>query len=342
MLKKAGMLAAGLGVALGFTTAKADDAINLSVAHFVPAGHIGVVHGTDVLIKETTEATGGKVRFTFYPAQQVGKASQFLDLLRSGAIDIAEVATGYVSSDRMPLLGILEMPGMVESICDGTRASRALGDPGGVMYESEYAPAGIRVLSYYVYPPYGPSASRVPIKSVEDLRGLKLRNAGGAMELSVAKVGAVPVKLTSPEVYQSLSRGTLDSMLSSFLTVADYDLASVVRYAVTGYSFGTPGVFTMMSERKFQSLPKDIQASLIEAGKKAEHEFCTFADAREAQLIKEFGEKKMEIYTWTQDDKQKLNKMLTEIPVNWAKALDARGKPGTKTLEAFKKALTSG
>ena len=43
--------------------------------------------------------------------------------------------------------------------------------------------------------PYGPAASRTPIAKIEDLKGMKMRVAGGLMELTAQKLGGVPVKL---------------------------------------------------------------------------------------------------------------------------------------------------
>lgn len=318
----------------------AQDQIKLKVAHFVPATHPGVVYGTDVFMKAAKAATDSKVQFEFYPAQQAGKAKEFLDLLKTGVVDIAEIGTGYFSSDKMPLLGVIEMPGLVKSVCDGTRAVRAVGEPGGPLYEGDFKPFGVRVLSFYVYPPYGPSASLKPINSVEDLKGLKLRNAGGVMGLSTVTVGAVPVGITSAEVFEALERGTLDSMMSSYLTVKDYELNKAAKYGVTGYSLGTPGIFAMISERKFQALPQDVQDALAEAGKKAEESFCAYADSTEASTIEDLQKNGgMEIHSWSDEDKAKLDEMLTNIPKEWVKTLDGRGKPASATLKGFRAAL---
>ncbi|PRX10750.1 UNVERIFIED_ORG: TRAP-type C4-dicarboxylate transport system substrate-binding protein [Martelella mediterranea] len=331
-----------LALCLGATAGPlmAQDKITLKLATFLPPTHYGVTEGSDVFIKDVEELTDGAVDIEFYPAEQAGKARQLIELVKFGAVDIAEIGTGYVSSGELPLLGVLEVPGLVDSVCAGTRASRAIGDPGGPLYENDLKPAGLRVISYYVYSPYGPAASRRKIESVDDLQGLKMRNAGGLMELTVGKVGGVPMKLTSPEVTQSLQRGTLDAVMMSFAAVESYGYDEYAHYGATGYSMGTPGVFAMMSESRYQSLPEDVRAALDEAGKRAEENFCAFSEKDEARAIKDLQSSgRMEIYTWSDEDVATLDTTLASISEDWTAQLDARGKPATETLNMFKQAL---
>lgn len=162
---------------------------------------------------------------------------------------------------------------------------------------------------------------------------MKMRNAGGLQELTVRSVDGVPVKIPSPEVYQSLQRGTL---LFSFLSVRDHDLTSVADYGVTGWSFGTPGTLTFMSEKACQKLPEKLQAALTEAGMASSDHRCDYVDTKEIENIEDAKSKGMEIYTWSEADVAELNEKTASIPADWAAGLDSRGKPGTAVLEQFR------
>ncbi len=154
------------------------------------------------------------------------------------------------------------------------------------------------------------------------------------------KVDGVPVRMPSTEVYQALQRGTLDAVLFSFLSVKEYDLQSVAKYGATGYSWGTPGDLFVISERKLQSLSKDQQNALIEAGKRAAEHWCKYADTTEAQYLAEMRAAGMNIYTWSASDVAKLDALTADVPANWAKSLDARGKPGSKVLQELRAAVS--
>jgi len=317
-------------------TANAQDVTTLKFASFLPANHTGTEQGSTIFMEAAKEAADGQLEFEFYPGEQAGKALQLFDLVKSGAIDMAEIAGGYISSDKSPLLGIMELPGPTLTTCEVASAMEKMAAPGGAISEGDLKPSGMRAIAFYPYPAYGPAASTTQITSVDDLKGLKMRNAGGLQELTVRAVGGVPVKMPSPEVYQSLQRGTLDAVLFSFLSVRDYDLASVADYGATGFSFGTPGTLTFISERAFQKLPENIQEALTKAGKTSSDHWCSYVDAEEVENIADAKEKGMEIYTWSDADVAKLNELTASIPTDWAEGLDKRGKPGTEVLQEFR------
>jgi TRAP-type C4-dicarboxylate transport system substrate-binding protein len=331
-----------LGVALAFLSASA--AAQAADLTFKLGSHLtatapGVVQGTQIFIGEVERLTNKSITFQFYPAEQAGKAAQMFDLVKSGAVDMGVISSGLVTGDKLPLIGMWEIPGLATSVCNVVKAMDTLGAPGGAVFESDFKRNGMRFVSYMPYPPYGPAASRKQITKVEDLQGMKMRNAGGLMELTVQKVGGVPVKMGSPEVYQALQRGTLDTVLFSFLSVKSYDLQSVTKYGVTGYSFGTPGDLLAISERRFQSLTKEQQAAVLEAGQKTSQHWCKYVDESETKDIMDIKAAGMNIYTWTPADVQKLNALTQEIPNDWAKTLDARGLPASKTLASFKELM---
>lgn len=331
-----------IALACAMSTNAAEDTINLRFGGFLPVTNTGVIHGDQILIDEVARLTGGRVNIEYYPAQQAGGAREALDLVRNGAIDMYSVGTAYFSGD-VPLWGLLEAPNLVKSVCDGTHAMHDIGSPGGILWEFQYKQLGFRVLQHQVYPPYGPSASHVEITGVESLQGLKMRNAGGMMERTVAALGAIPVSLTAPEVLQGLERGTLDSWMGAYSSVRDYEYYKFAKNGATGFSMGTPGIFTIISEAKFQSLPEDIQQALIDAGIKAEDEFCSFMDQDERAAIKElqspeFG---MKIYRWTAEDVAAMDEMTSAVVSEWMGSLESRGVPAEQAMLDYKASLAA-
>jgi TRAP-type C4-dicarboxylate transport system substrate-binding protein len=299
----------------------------------------GVLEGVNVFAEHVKTLSKGTLDVEVYPSEQAGKALQMFDLVRSGAVDVGSIASAYISSDKSPLLGIMEIPGLAKSVCGISTVLRKHALPGGVIYETELKPAGMRLLAINPYPPYGPAASRNPINKVEDLKGMKMRVAGGLMELTAQKLGGVPVKLPSTEVYQALQRGTLDTVLFSFLSVKEYDLASITKYGATGYSWGTPGDTILISERRLQAMTKEQQDAVIEAGRRTTEHWCKYVDEKEAQFQAEARAAGMNIHTWTAADVAKLNALTAEVPNEWAKTLDGRGKPASKLLQEVRAEL---
>lgn len=315
------------------TTAFAQDKIRLRVATFLPSSHFQVVNGSNVWMEEVTRLTNGLVEFEYYPAEQMGKAAQLLDLMTAGVVDIAEIPPAYVT-DKLPLLGVLEMPGLVPNACEGSKALRALSEPGGTIYESDFAPSNVRPLTFFIYPPYS-IIMRTPFSGIESFAGQKMRTSGGAMELVAAKLGAAPVRMPAPEIFQSLQRGTLDSVMFSFLSAKDADMGAVATDAAYGFGFGAPSVVLSMAEDKFAALPPEVQDAMIEAGVVADDSYCRYVDANEATSRDEMEAAGIRIYTLSEEEKARLAETLADVSVSWAKGLDDRGKPATETLQEF-------
>ena len=80
--------------------------------------------------------------------------------------------------------------------------------------------------------------------------GQKLYSTGGAKDLTLRKLGAVPTRMTTAEVYQSMSRGTIDGGVMSYATALAYRLQGIVKSATTDENFGS-GVITS------RSIPED-------------------------------------------------------------------------------------
>lgn len=317
----------------------AEDAIKLKVATFLPATHHIIEYGTKVWMDSVKEQLGDKVEIEFYPASQAGKANQLLDIMKAGALDVVGVPLGYYS-DRFPLFGVVEMPGMVDNPCKGAATMREMATGEGLLNKVDIAPQGLHPLAFYIFPPYS-VISVDPITSVEDFEGKKLRTAGGAMELEVGALGGVAVKMSSPEILQSLSRGTIDGTMLTFLSAKQYDLHTVARNATTGYSFGGAAIILMMSDARYQSLSDEMKAAVDAAGLKAEESYCSFGLEGNQAAADAMAKDGLQLNEISAETKADLDKKLAVLSENWAGQLDQSSKPGTEVLETFRKIYSS-
>jgi len=92
-----------------------------------------------------TELSKGRIKFEWYPAEQLGKAKDLLALVQTGVADMADVVPGYVP-DKLPLSGVSELPGQINSSCEGTRVFYALTRPGQFLAKNEYDAQKVHVL----------------------------------------------------------------------------------------------------------------------------------------------------------------------------------------------------
>jgi hypothetical protein len=134
-----------------------------------------------------------------------------LNLLQGGAVDIADVSPPY-NTDKLPLSAVSALPAMFSNSCEGSLGFWKLASK-GPLATSEYAPLGLRVLFGHALVPYQVYMGKSKFENLSDLEGKRLRSSGGPMDLVIQKLGAVPIKITSPEVYESFSRGTRQAVV---------------------------------------------------------------------------------------------------------------------------------
>jgi TRAP-type C4-dicarboxylate transport system substrate-binding protein len=325
-----------LGVASSGAQAQ-DKKIVLRVADSFPPNHY-MPPIVKAWMDSVKSASGGVVEFEYYPAEQLGKAKDLLALTLSGVADIGYVAPAYVS-DKMPLSGVVHLPGAFKNSCSGTMAFWALGKEGGLLAQKEFTPNGVRLLFAVALAPYQVFSAKKKIESTKDFEGMKLRSTGGVMDLTVRKIKAVPVQMASPEVYQSLDRGTLDGGMFPFTTVLDYDWGGLLKYSTIGENFGSFIVTYVISESKWKELPPAVQKAMNEAGEATTRRACAQLDRDEQIDIDKLRKIGVTMVTLGPESHAEIARELDRIGEDWAKTLDQRGKPGTEVLKAFTQAV---
>jgi TRAP-type C4-dicarboxylate transport system substrate-binding protein len=311
--------------------------ITLRLADSFPAGHYISEKVTRWYMDQVTERTGRKVKFQYYPAEQLGKVKDMLSLTQTGVADIAYVAPSFIT-DKLPLSGVAELPLNFTTSCEGTRAYYRLAAD-GIIADRELKPNNIRLLFAIVLPPYQVFLRGAGLKTSESVKGLKIRTSGKAKELAVQALGAVPIQIATPDVYQALSRGTIDGMLFPYSSIYSYDLQDLTKSASLGSNFGSFTVSYAIGERRWRSLPPDIQNVLTAVGKEATERGCQISQETETAdqaRLKALGVAEIE---FAGDDKAHVAEAMSGIGKIWAKELDQRGKPGSQILDAFERVL---
>src|SRR3954452_14578463 len=243
--------------------AQAADPITLRVADSFPKGHYLVKLVLEPWMEEVKKRTNNAVAFEHYPAQQLGKAADMLKLTQTGVADIGYVAPGY-TSDKMPVSEVAMLPGAFDNSCQGTVAYWKLAR-NGVIAEQDYTANNIRLLLAVSLPQYRIFTVKQPVKDVPDVTGLKLRSTGGAQDLTLRAIGAVPVRMAAPDAYESLQRGTMDGLLFPLESVVAYGADKLVKYSTDGLGFASFVVAYSISDTAWKKLSPEIQKAMTDA-----------------------------------------------------------------------------
>lgn len=252
MLRHTLALAAVAGVALAGSAHAAE--INLKLSHFLPP-----VHGihTDFIepwAKQLESCTNGKVAIEIYPGgTQLGNVAKQQEQVLAGVVDIAHGLTG-LPRGRFPRTSVIDLPFLTESADAATRTLWKL-------YPDYLAPEyeGLKVLALHAHNGGLIHTSEKPVETMEDLEGLRIRTPSPAISMMLEALGAVPQGLPPGQVYEALQKGVIDGTVFPWDPVKSFRLAEVLKYHLDARVY-TVSFFFVMNQRRYESLPEDVQA----------------------------------------------------------------------------------
>lgn len=316
----------------------AEDKVKLKFADWLPTAHYTSSQGAKVFIEKAQELSKGRLEIQYFPAEQLGKAKDSLSLAQTGVAEIVNIAPAYIT-EKFPLSGVAELPGIYQDACAGSTAFAALAKPGAILAENEFTPNGVRVLFSAGLGAYRVLTATRKVETAKDFAGLKLRTAGGAMDLTAGVLGANSLRMPGPDVLPSLTRGTLDGVFFPLQSVKPWGLQHALKHMTPDLGVGSFTILYTIGDKAWNKLPKDLQDVLTAAGEYATKYHCDYVEKAEIAIAAELEAGGIKPTPLPAEDLKALQKALAGINAEWATALDKRNKPGPRVLEAFKAAL---
>lgn len=198
----------------------------------------------------------GAVKIETYPNGALGKALPAQpQLLLDGVADIAFVNPS-LGPGRFPDDQVFELPGLITNLKEGVKLYEALLKSNSLRGYSDY-----HVIGAFMNPQYHIFARR-PIKSIRDLKGMKVRINGAVIGQTVKELGMVPVLMPPNEVVEAMGRGTIDATTTVPAAIIDFGIDRVTSHDYL-LPLGAGPLAVLMSRAKFESLPKAAQDVIV-------------------------------------------------------------------------------
>ncbi|MCH2669980.1 MAG: TRAP transporter substrate-binding protein DctP, partial [Gammaproteobacteria bacterium] len=105
--------------------------------------------------------------------------------------------------------------------------------------------------------------SKTPIRSLEDLNGIKIRATGGLTSEILRELGAVPVAIAAAETYPAFQRGVIDAVSLSASDIVAYRLQEIGLY-YTRVDINILVLHYCLNQRSFDALPQDLRIALYQ------------------------------------------------------------------------------
>ncbi|MEY4429135.1 MAG: hypothetical protein RLZZ182_1824 [Pseudomonadota bacterium] len=277
----AGVLAAG--AAPGIVHAQSQ--IRWRLASSFPKSLDTIYGAAEVFAKKVGEMSGGKFQISVHAGGELMPAFGVVDGVQNGTVEIAHTAPYYfVGKDETFAIGCTIPFGL-----NSRQMSAWMYEGNGLKLMREFY-AQYNIVNF----PGGNTGAqmggwfRKPIKSLADMKGLKMRIGGFAGRV-IERMGAVPQNLPGGEIYQALEKGTIDAaewvgpyddQKLGFHKVAPY-------YHFPGWWEGGPQLDFFINNKAFNALPAEYKAMVETAASLAHNEMQARYDARNPMALKQ-------------------------------------------------------
>lgn len=223
---------------------------------YIPVKGTNYVEVVESLPARIAAATGGRVEIVVNPSLIGGP--KLASAVQDGQVEMSAVLNGYLSASQ-PLLGLQNLPGLIESLPDYLTLYDAFwGADMERVWREHY---GSEPLLASVFCPQA-LVSTQPIDAVGAFAGKKIRVHNTETAQLVNAVGAKPTSIPAAEVLPALDRGVIDGVFTASCWALGQGFATVARYVTDWHVASIQGWTVLMNAAAWASLPPDLQEAV--------------------------------------------------------------------------------
>ncbi len=266
-LLRASAATAALGLAGPLPLARAADPVTLRVSSSAPPDKFG---GHFLWFKafesELAKVAGDRIKLEYFPNSQLGKEADVVQQVKAGSVDMMISGTS-IWATVVPEVGALDLGFLFDNYA---HASRALdGGVAKVFDQLLLERAGVTVLGWGFHVGARSVYTKIPIKSVAQLKGVKLRVLPTKAFIDTfTAIGAVPTPIPINELYTAIQTGVVEGF--------EHDPGTTLAskfYEVTKNGFLTKHYYSPMAavigRRGLSKVPDDLRPKFLAAGQAA-------------------------------------------------------------------------
>ena len=305
--------------------------IELKLAYFVGDQHAmsqWLIKWANNLEKDS----GGRITVKRFPGSQMGPVQQHYDFVRTGQADVAWFLHG-ATPGRFPLTELVQVPYLVGSAEIGTKV---LNDS---ELRSKYLDAehkGVKVLLLLTHQPGNVHTTKKPIRTVEDIKGLRIRFASPTIRDFIAALGGTPVGVLPTEQVEQLQKGTIDSVFIDYGGAGiAFKMGGVLKYSTEMYSY-VSSFGVAMNPDFWNRLPPDLQGIVTKSMTGVEKEVGEAWDGLDVPGKKAIMDGGGEAIRLSPEENARFRKIGAEVAEARVKDLESKGMPARAIYDRMK------
>jgi TRAP-type C4-dicarboxylate transport system substrate-binding protein len=280
--------------------------------------------------EKITKESGGKLKVEVYTNMQLGgKPADLPQQLDDGVVDAILIVPGF-SPGRYPALEGTELPFTNVGLSAGQ-------SPAVFEWATKWLMTnelkGSRMIASHTTDASIIHSRTKPMKTLDDFKGMKFRVPGRFVGEAAKALGATPVGIPLPGVYEALERGQVDGMFINWAIVPPYRLHEVTKYHLETPIYQSP-IMTFMSQKSYDKLPADMK-KLIDANSGIEYtkKIGLVWDELTVPAKKAITDRGNTLYRLDEKERQRWIAAIQPVYKIWIAEMDKRGLPGQKMFD---------
>jgi TRAP-type C4-dicarboxylate transport system substrate-binding protein len=216
-------------------------------------------HAAVPWLNQIETATNGAIKFETFFDQSLFKGVDAWESLQTGQADVAWCFHGYWPG-MTPLADVIALPFLpVPSAEKGSEVLWKLYEQYPSIskeFEANHVVLTWTSNSYFL------ATANKQVKTMDDIKGLRIRTTGGPPTDMIKALGAVPVSMGMPDVYLNLEKGVIDGALLPWEALYSFKLYEVVKY-ITVAPFHCVYFTQSFNTNSWNNLPSAIQEQIM-------------------------------------------------------------------------------
>jgi TRAP-type C4-dicarboxylate transport system substrate-binding protein len=280
--------------------------------------------------ERVNKASGGKLKVEVYTSMQLGgKPADLPQQLEDGVVDAIFTLPGF-SPGRFPAMEGTELAFTNVGLSAGQSpaiyewANRWLKD-------NEFK--GIHILSIHATDASFIHTRERPIRTLEDFKGMKMRVPGRIVGEAARALGATPVGIPLPGVYEALARGQVDGMFINWAIIPSYRFHEVTKHHMETPVYQS-SLMTLMSERSYAKLPPELRKAIDDnSGLEYTKYVGKVWDGLTEGARKQTRDAGNNVFTLSEKEKARWTEAVRPVYRLWVEEMNKRGLAGQKMLD---------
>jgi len=278
-------------------------------------------------VEDVKKATGGRVEINVHSNGSLIKHPDILRAVSTGQVAMGEFLLGQFGNEEV-IFNADNVPFLAVGFDNAYKLYQAQKP----ILEKKLNGRGMLLLYSVAWPGQG-IYSKNELKTIDDLKGAKMRTYSPMTARLVELLGASPLVIQVPEVPQAFATGTMTAMVTSSATGASTKAWEFVKNYYTTSAWHPKNV-VVVNGRAFNALSVSDQKAIMAVAAAAEKRGWELGRARESNANKMLADNGMAVHTPTPAMMAAMAKIGDTISAEWLKAA---GADGEAIVKAYRK-----